>query len=83
MLGLRAAHLGETMAVTFVIGNAHKLSPSLFSPGNSIASTLANEFGEAEPGSALRISVCAGTGFVCHHPGGIVIGQMDAAARRS
>jgi phosphate transport system permease protein len=33
-----------------VIGNAHKLSPSLFSPGNSIASTLANEFGEAEPG---------------------------------
>ncbi len=49
MLGLGRA-LGETMAVTFVIGNAHKLSPSLFSPGNSIASTLANEFGEAEPG---------------------------------
>ena len=49
MLGLGRA-LGETMAVTFVIGNAHKHSPSLFSPGNSIASTLANEFGEAEPG---------------------------------
>jgi phosphate transport system permease protein len=49
MLGLGRA-LGETMAVTFVIGNAHKLSASLFSPGNSIASTLANEFGEAEPG---------------------------------
>ena len=49
MLGLGRA-LGETMAVTFVIGNAHKLSPSLFSAGNSIASTLANEFGEAEPG---------------------------------
>ena len=49
MLGLGLA-LGETMAVTFVIGNAHKLSASLFSPGNSIASTLANEFGEAEPG---------------------------------
>jgi phosphate transport system permease protein len=49
MLGLGRA-LGETMAVTFVIGNAHKLSTSLFSPGNSIASTLANEFGEAEPG---------------------------------
>ena len=49
MLGLGRA-LGETMAVTFVIGNAHKLSASLFSPGNSIASILANEFGEAEPG---------------------------------
>jgi phosphate transport system permease protein len=49
MLGLGRA-LGETMAVTFVIGNAHKISPSLFAPGNSIASTLANEFGEAEPG---------------------------------
>jgi phosphate transport system permease protein len=49
MLGLGRA-LGETMAVTFVIGNAHRLSPSLFAPGNSIASTLANEFGEAEFG---------------------------------
>ena len=49
MLGLGRA-LGETMAVTFVIGNAHKISASLFSPGTSIASTLANEFGEAEPG---------------------------------
>ena len=49
MLGLGRA-LGETMAVTFVIGNAHKLSASLFAPGNSIASILANEFGEAEPG---------------------------------
>jgi len=50
MLGLGRA-LGETMAVTFVIGNAHKLSASLFAPGNSIASTLANEFGEAEVGA--------------------------------
>ena len=49
MLGFGRA-LGETMAVTFVIGNAHKLSGSLFAPGNSIASTLANEFGEAEIG---------------------------------
>ncbi|WP_241673250.1 phosphate ABC transporter permease subunit PstC [Lacisediminimonas profundi] len=47
MLGLGRA-LGETMAVTFVIGNAHNLSWSLFAPGNSIASTLANEFAEAE-----------------------------------
>ncbi len=49
MLGLGRA-LGETMAVTFVIGNAHKISASLFAPGNSIASTLANEFGEAVVG---------------------------------
>jgi len=46
MLGLGRA-LGETMAVTFVIGNAHALSASLFMPGNSISSTLANEFAEA------------------------------------
>ena len=47
MLGLGRA-LGETMAVTFVIGNANRLPTSLFSPGTSIASVLANEFGEAE-----------------------------------
>jgi len=46
MLGLGRA-LGETMAVTFVIGNAHRLSTSLMAPGNSIASALANEFTEA------------------------------------
>jgi phosphate transport system permease protein len=46
MLGLGRA-LGETMAVTFVIGNANRMPTSLFSPGTSIASTLANEFGEA------------------------------------
>jgi len=46
MLGLGRA-LGETMAVTFVIGNAHRLKASLFAPGNSIASALANEFTEA------------------------------------
>ncbi|WP_374481714.1 phosphate ABC transporter permease subunit PstC [Zoogloea sp.] len=46
MLGLGRA-LGETMAVTFVIGNAHRISPSLYEAGNSIASTLANEFAEA------------------------------------
>jgi len=45
-LGLGRA-LGETMAVTFVIGNAHELSWSLFDPANTIASTLANEFTEA------------------------------------
>ncbi|MFZ9958431.1 MAG: phosphate ABC transporter permease subunit PstC [Burkholderiaceae bacterium] len=46
MLGLGRA-LGETMAVTFVIGNSQRIGTSLFSPGSSIASTLANEFGEA------------------------------------
>ena len=46
MLGLGRA-LGETMAVTFVIGNANELSWSLFAAGNSISSTLANEFAEA------------------------------------
>lgn len=45
-LGLGRA-VGETMAVTFVIGNNHNISASLFSAGNSIASTLANEFTEA------------------------------------
>jgi len=46
MLGLGRA-LGETMAVTFVIGNAHELNTSLFLPGNTISSNLANEFSEA------------------------------------
>jgi phosphate transport system permease protein len=50
MLGLGRA-LGETMAVTFVIGNTNFLnSASLFSPGNSITSALANEFQEADAG---------------------------------
>jgi phosphate transport system permease protein len=46
MLGLGRA-LGETMAVTFVIGNAHRISPSLLAPGTTISATLANEFSEA------------------------------------
>jgi phosphate transport system permease protein len=46
MLGLGRA-LGETMAVTFVIGNAHRISESLFAPGTTISATLANEFTEA------------------------------------
>jgi len=50
MLGLGRA-LGETMAVTFVIGNMNQLnSASLFEAGNSITSALANEFAEASPG---------------------------------
>ncbi len=46
MLGLGRA-LGETMAVTFVIGNAHRLSASLLAPGTTISATIANEFTEA------------------------------------
>ncbi|AXK72010.1 phosphate ABC transporter permease subunit PstC [Lysobacter sp. TY2-98] len=46
-LGLGRA-LGETMAVTFVLGNAHELTTSLLMPGNSIAATIANEFAEAD-----------------------------------
>lgn len=61
MLGLGRA-LGETMAVTFVIGNANRITGSLFSPGTSIASTLANEFGEATPG--LHLSSLFALGLV-------------------
>ncbi len=46
MLGLGRA-LGETMAVTFVIGNAHRISGSLLAPGTTISATIANEFTEA------------------------------------
>lgn len=46
MLGLGRA-LGETMAVTFVIGNAHRISESIMAPGTTISSALANEFTEA------------------------------------
>lgn len=46
MLALGRA-LGETMAVTFVIGNAHRISASLFAPGTTISATIANEFTEA------------------------------------
>ena len=46
MLGLGRA-LGETMAVTFVIGNAHKISASILAPGTTISATIANEFNEA------------------------------------
>ncbi len=61
MLGLGRA-LGETMAVTFVIGNSQHLSWSLFSAGNSIASTLANEFAEAE--TKLHVSSLFALGLI-------------------
>lgn len=60
MLGLGRA-LGETMAVTFVIGNANRMPSSLFSSGTSIASTLANEFGEA---ADLHLTTLFALGFL-------------------
>ena len=60
MLGLGRA-LGETMAVTFIIGNSHNLPKSLFDSGSTIASTIANEFNEA---SGLHASALLALGFV-------------------
>ncbi len=61
MLGLGRA-LGETMAVTFIIGNAHTLPHSLFDSGSTIASTVANEFAEAT--GELHTSALVALGFV-------------------
>jgi phosphate transport system permease protein len=61
MLGLGRA-LGETMAVTFVIGNAHRISASILQPGTTISASLANEFTEAF-GELYRSSLIA-LGFI-------------------
>jgi phosphate transport system permease protein len=79
-LGLGRA-LGETMAVTFVIGNANRITGSLFSPGTSIASTLANEFGEADPG--LHISSLFALGLVLFAITFIVLGISRWLIQRS
>lgn len=60
-LGLGRA-LGETMAVTFVLGNAHDLNVSLLMPSTSIAATIANEFTEAD--SAIYVSSLIALGFL-------------------
>ncbi|RZI40453.1 phosphate ABC transporter permease subunit PstC [Herbaspirillum sp. HC18] len=60
-LGLGRA-LGETMAVTFVLGNSHQLSWSILMPGNSIAATIANEFTEAD--SDIYLSSLIALGFI-------------------
>ncbi len=62
MLGLGRA-LGETMAVTFVIGNTNRISASIFAPGNTIASLVALEFSESENGS-LQLSSLLALGFI-------------------
>ena len=61
MLGLGRA-LGETMAVTMLIGNSHQISASLFAPGYTMASLIANEFSEAT--SDLHLSALMAVGFV-------------------
>src|SRR4029079_19392984 len=61
MLGLGRA-LGETMAVTMVIGNRHEISASLFAPGYTLASVIANEFAEAT--GALQTSALMACGAV-------------------
>lgn len=60
-LGLGRA-LGETMAVTFVLGNAHQFTASLLQPGNSIAATIANEFTEAD--TPMYLSSLIALGFL-------------------
>ncbi len=61
ILGLGRA-LGETMAVTMVIGNRHELSASLFAPGYTMASLIANEFSEAT--NDVHLSALMAVGFV-------------------
>ncbi len=78
-LGMGRA-LGETMAVTFVIGNAFHLSWSLFAPGNSIASTLANQFTEAD--GALYLSSLIELGLVLFLITFIVLGLAQTWVRR-
>jgi phosphate transport system permease protein len=60
MLALGRA-LGETMAVTFVVGNSYHISTSLLAPGSTIASSLANEFAEAD---GLQLSSLMALGFL-------------------
>ena len=62
MLGLGRA-LGETMAVTFVIGNTNRIATTIFGPGNTIASIVALEFPESQTGS-LKLSALLALGFL-------------------
>src|SRR6185503_5425460 len=74
MLGLGRA-LGETMAVTMLIGNRHEISASLFAPGYTMASLIANEFSEAT--GDLHLSALMAVGFVLL----LVTFLVNAAAR--
>ncbi len=85
MLGLGRA-LGETMAVTFVIGNAHRISSSLLAPGTTISSAIANEFTEAVGDSVYLVAHRAGVAVVPHYlhgdRGGAGHAAQAGAARR-
>ena len=79
MLALGRA-LGETMAVTFVIGNAHKISASLFAPGTTISAAIANEFteavGDVYPSSLLE------TGLILFFITSVVLAAAQLLIRR-
>jgi phosphate transport system permease protein len=79
MLGLGRA-LGETMAVTFVIGNAHRISSSLLAPGTTISSAIANEFTEAV--GELYTSSLIGLGLLLFIITFSVIAAAQAMLRR-
>jgi phosphate transport system permease protein len=81
MLGLGRA-LGETMAVTFVIGNTNRISPSIFAPGNTIASLVALEFPEADQGS-LHLSALMALGFILFVISFVVLAVSRLLLRRS
>ena len=74
-LGLGRA-LGETMAVTFVIGNSHNVNFGLFYPGNSIASCMANEFAEATELLYVSSLICLGLVLFVITYGVQVVSQM-------
>ncbi len=74
-LGLGRA-LGETMAVTFVIGNSHQINLGLFYPGNSIASCMANEFAEATDITYVSSLICLGLVLFVITSGVQIVSQM-------
>ena len=86
MLGLGRA-LGETMAVTFVIGNTHKIHPSLFAPGTTISATIANEFTEAvgdlyTSSLVLLGLILFGITLIVLSAARYLLWRLDATARR-
>ena len=78
MLGLGRA-LGETMAVTFVIGNTNRIAANLFGPGNTIASLVALEFPESEAGS-LKLASLLALGFILFAISFVVLGDLSLVA---
>ena len=79
MLALGRA-LGETMAVTFVIGNAHRIPTSLFAPGTTISAAIANEFTEAS--ATLYISSLIAIGLILFFITFLVLASAQLMLRR-